>query len=313
MQRVQFLSGTQMRGSQFGISPNNQFGRLISRRSKGTLASEEEVAHFRALAPTWWDTNGSQRILHLMNLGRLDFIQRTMRGTIKVSDPDTFVPGFNYKDFLPNHVSMNIKNELDSEIATGLMEKKLKLLDIGCGGGILAESMARLSYIDHVTGIDLTPEVIAVAKEHAKLDPIVTMKVDYQLEALENIKGQYDIITCFEMLEHVDIPSEILKHAWSNLKPNGILFISTINRDFVSWFTTIFMGEKVLKIVPDGTHNLNKYINASEIEEWFQENEPRNHEVLDIKGTMYLPTKGWVEHNYTEVGNYFMAIKKLNR
>lgn len=283
----------------------------ICSRKKSTLASQDEISHFQELAPSWWDTNGPQRILHLMNNGRMDFIQRIMRQSIKVSDPDTYIPGFNYREFLPPHVSKNIDHELNLEVDAQLATKKLNVLDIGCGGGILSEAVARLPNVEHVTGIDLTEECIEIAQLHASGDPALKGKVHYELKALEDVEGVYDMVTCFEMLEHVDVPSEILRHAWMKLKPNGVLFLSTINRDLVSWFTTIFMGEHVLKIVPTGTHHLNKYIKSGEILEWFQQKEPHTHQVLETKGTMYLPLKGWVEHDCTDLGNYFMALKKL--
>lgn len=292
-----------------GLWRNNY--RYLTIRQKSTLASKDEISHFKELAPSWWDVNGPQRILHLMNNGRMDFIQRIMRQRVKVTNPDTYIPGFNYQEFFPVSVSRNIQHELDLEIDSRIQAQKLRALDIGCGGGILSESLARLPYVEHVTGIDLTEECIQVAKEHALRDPQLLHKLAYELKSLEEVKTEFDIVTCFEMLEHVDIPSEILRHAWLRLKPNGVLFLSTINRDIVSWFATIFMGEYVLGIVPKGTHNLNKYINAAEIADWFKNNEPHTHQILETKGTSYLPFKGWVEHSCSDVGNYFMAIRKL--
>lgn len=281
-------------------------------RFKSTSTSDDEISHFQELAPTWWDVNGPQRILHLMNNARMDFVQNTIRKSVRVEGPETYIPGFDQSQFLPPYVARNIDHELNIEIDKNLLENKLSVLDIGCGGGILSESLARLSNVEHVTGIDLTAECVEIAKNHALCDPALENKLDYEFKNLEDVEGTYDIVTCFEMLEHVDVPSEILRHAWLKLKPNGILFLSTINRDFVSWFTTIFMGEYVLNIVPKGTHHLSKYIKATEIHEWFQNNEAGKHKILDTKGTMYLPLKGWVEHECSDVGNYFMAIKKTS-
>ncbi|GAV52275.1 hypothetical protein ZYGR_0AG02660 [Zygosaccharomyces rouxii] len=283
-----------------------------SLRFKTTSASEDEIGHFQELAPTWWDANGSQRILHLMNNTRLDFIQRIIRQNVKVDAPDTYIPGFQYKAFFPQRVSQEIEDDLELKINKKLEDVKFNILDIGCGGGILAECLARLPITRHVTGVDLTPDVIKVAREHSAKDPALKGKLDYRLQALEEVEDKYDMITCFEMLEHVDVPAEILRHAWMRLKPQGILFLSTINRDLISWFTTIFMAESVLKVVPAGTHHLSKYIKSSEIKEWFQENEPRTHKILDTKGVMYRPFNGWTEHDCPDIGNYFMAIKKLD-
>lgn len=279
-------------------------------RFKTTSASKDEVDHFQELAPTWWDVNGAQRILHLMNNSRVDFIQRIVKQSVKVQDPDTYIPGFQHGDFFPQQVSKGIEDDLEVKISNKLENCRFDVLDIGCGGGILAECLARLPITRHVTGVDLTPDVIKIAREHAAKDPALNGKLEYRLQALEEVDGKYDLVTCFEMLEHVDVPAEILKHAWMRLKPQGILFLSTINRDLVSWFTTIFMGEYVLKVVPIGTHHLNKYIKSSEIKEWFRENEPHVHEILDTKGVMYRPFNGWAEHDCADIGNYFMAIKK---
>lgn len=279
--------------------------------AKTTYTTEDEISHFKDLAPSWWDTDGSQRILHKMNLARLDFIQRNLRNSIKIKNPDVFIPGYNYKEFFPTGVSNQVKKEWNHNVDIELNKRLLNVLDIGCGGGILAESMGRLPFVNKVIGIDLTEDCITVAKQHAKLDPILEGKVEYRLEALEDVKGSYDVITCFEMLEHVDRPDEILRSAWDRLKPDGILFLSTINRDLISWFTTIFIAEKVVGLVPNGTHHLKKFINSSEVMEWFQKKKPKRFQIIDLKGTMYIPTQGWVEHNCTDIGNYFMAVKKL--
>lgn len=290
-----------------------KLAKLNQSRFKTTAASKDEMEHFKQLAPSWWDTNGSQRILHKMNLGRLDFIRNTLNKTVQVKNPNIFMPGYNYKEFMPESISHTIENEWNQSLSQELIKKQFKVLDIGCGGGILAESMARQPFVKNVLGIDLTPECITVAKEHAKQDPALDGKIEYKEITLEDVKGKdFDIITCFEMLEHVDKPGDILEHAWRRLKPEGVMFISTINRDLVSWFTTIFMGEDILRIVPRGTHHLSKYINATEIEEWFQTKHSRDHKLLNLKGTMYIPTQGWVEHNCTGIGNYFMAVKKLH-
>lgn len=275
-----------------------------------TSTSQDEIRHFTELAPTWWDVRGSQRILHKMNLARMDFIQKTLQDQCKAG-PDTYVPGFNYKTHLPEQISSAIEDELVQDIRGQLNKQKYRVLDIGCGGGILAESMARLPFVSAVDGIDLTPECIGVARIHAEKDPALKGKLDYQNMPLDEVTKTYDIVTCLEMLEHVDQPSEILRHAWSRLEKGGVLFLSTINRDPISWFTTIFMGEQVLQVVPRGTHSLSKYINSEEILQWFKDECPAQHEILDCKGTMYLPFTGWINHDCNGIGNYFMAVKKL--
>lgn len=285
-----------------------------------TGATSDEVSHFKDLAPTWWDVNGSQAILHRMNLSRLDFIQRTLRNSIPLTsgkpveegkEEDIYVPGFNYKEFFPEQVTEAVRDDINDSVNAHLKNMKLTVLDVGCGGGILSESLGRLPFIKHVTGIDLTPECITVAKGHSQLDPMLKGKISYQLKSLESTKGKFDMITCFEMLEHVDQPMEILNHSWKRLNEDGILFLSTINKSLVSWFTTIFVAEDILRLVPRGTHHVNKFVNAKDILRWFQNNRMGEFELLDLKGVMYIPTKGWCEHNCSDVGNYFMAIRKI--
>ncbi|CCF57133.1 hypothetical protein KAFR_0C01400 [Kazachstania africana CBS 2517] len=279
-------------------------------RSKVTDATPDEILHFQQLAPTWWDTNGSQRVLHMMNVARLHFIRRVLNKQITIKDSDTYIPGFDYKQFFPYDVSHAVEEEWDDKVREQLDNLALNVLDVGCGGGILAESMGRMPFVNHVQGIDLTEDVIKVAKEHARLDPNLNGKVSYDTLAVEDVKGKYDIVTCFEMLEHVDRPGDILKHVWSRLKPEGVLFLSTINREPISWLVNIFVAENILKMVPKGTHHISKFVNSSEILEWFEKRQRHKFKVLDLKGSAFVPTRGWVEHDYPRIGNYFMAIKK---
>lgn len=291
--------------------------RFLSRciHSKKTLTSESELAHFNELASTWWDSNGSQRILHKMNLLRMDFINETINKNIKlnkkeVEDDEVYVPGYSL-DLLPDVIKKQILKEQELKRQEVLKSQgKWKSLDIGCGGGLLTESLARLPQIESVKAIDLSENVLNVAKAHAALDPSIKDKITYELKAIEDIPKdeQFDIVTMMEMLEHVDSPNEVLLASLKHVKPGGWLFISTINRDLISWFTTIFMGEHVLKIVPLGTHTLSKYINESELQEWF-ETKPE-FEVIESKGSLYLPFTGWIFSPTTQIGNYFMAIRR---
>lgn len=293
---------------QLGIAPTAKYFYST------TGSSQEEISHFKDLSTDWWNTNGSQRILHKMNLARIDFMRNNLNKLMTIKDQqekDIFIPGYNFKDFLPSGISSIIEQDLNKEIQRMLNEKQYSVLDIGCGGGILAESLARLPFIKHVTGIDLTPECIDVAQKHASQDPSLDNKIGYRSCELATVEDRYDIVTCYEMLEHVDDPYEILRQAWKRLNPQGILFLSTINRDFVSWFTTIFVAEYLTKLVPQGTHTYNKFVKSSEVVDWFQQRQPRKHKILDLKGTMYVPSKGWVNHDCPSVGNYFMAIQKL--
>lgn len=284
-----------------------------------TGATSDELKHFAELADSWWDVEGPQRILHKMNLLRMDFIQRmlktnwpTVPNSNYVPEPvNGFVPGYSL-DLLPSQeLKSEVTNRINAHDNKLFTEPSFEVLDVGCGGGIVAECLARQSFTKRVRGIDLSSDVLAFAEKHRKTDPVLMKKLDYRLIELEKLKQyneQYDMITMFEMLEHVPYPSEVLKEALDILKPGGLMFMSTINRTMVSYFTTIFMGEDVLKVVPKGTHTLSKYINEAELREWF---ENRNDcDVLASEGCLYIPAYGWKSTGPVQMGNYLMAVRK---
>ncbi|CAH2352199.1 ubiquinone biosynthesis O-methyltransferase, mitochondrial [[Candida] railenensis] len=285
---------------------------------KDTAITEDEMSHFNALASSWWDVDGPQRILHKMNLLRMDFIHTTIREHLQLNEPNTpvedeiYVPAYGL-ELLPKPIRNRIISEQENKRDEILGKSKLKALDVGCGGGILTESLARLSFIHSVKGIDLSSDVLQAAKVHQLKDPQLT-KLQYELKAIEDLPSnqQYDIITMFEMLEHVTYPAKVLEEALSRVKVGGWVFISTINRDFVSWFTTILMGEHLLNIVPVGTHTLDKYINQTEIKDWIESDSDRSekYKVVRAEGCIYLPAYGWKFTENPNVGNYFMAIQR---
>ena len=198
-------------------------------------------------------------------------------------------------------------------------EKKLHYLDIGCGGGIFAESAARMAHTASVTAIDPTPEVITVAQRHQRLDPILLQqgRLSYKNIAIEDLphhhssqqQNGYDIITVFEVLEHITQPTPFLAQALQHLKPGGWLIGSTIARTNTSWFTTKLMAEDVLGIVPRGTHDWKQYIQPRELSEWARvQNELEGWEV---RGVVYVPGLGWkVVEGSEGWGNYFFGVRK---
>lgn len=192
----------------------------------------------------------------------------------------------------------------------------LKYLDIGCGGGIFAESAARLLNTSSVTAIDPSTTILAVAKAHAAKDPnlVGTGKLEYRNTTVEGLdkseEGQFDVVTCFEVVEHVDDPSQFLDHCGKFVKPGGWLVLSTIARTWTSWFTTNLVAEDILGIVPKGTHDWRKYINEEEMRAHFAKRKewasPR------VMGVVYVPGLGWKEVPGSEkVGNYFFAVRKV--
>ncbi len=151
------------------------------------------------------------------------------------------------------------------EYSNGLFGKHV--LDIGCGGGILSESMAKEGAF--VTGIDIASEPIKVAQLHALKNNI---KITYIQETVENYAKNnnktYDIITCMETLEHIPNPESIVQSCAKLVKKDGHVFFSTINRNKKSWLLAIIVAEYILKMVPRGTHNLKKFIRPSELLSW---------------------------------------------
>ena len=160
-----------------------------------------------------------------------------------------------------------------------------KVLDIGCGGGILSESMAK--HGANVKGIDLGEAPLAVAKIHAKEEDL---DVEYQAASAEEIAQQepnsYDIVTCMEMLEHVPDPAAIVMACATLAKPNGHVFFSTINRNPKSFLFAIVGAEYVLNLLPKGTHHYEKLIRPSELDRWARQASLHTNEII---GMTYNP------------------------
>lgn len=192
----------------------------------------------------------------------------------------------------------------------------LKYLDIGCGGGIFAESAARLTTTASVTAIDPSPEVLSIACAHAKRDPALRSKLTYTNTSIENLPvpatpaEAYDVVSVFEVLEHVSNPAQFLDRCTPFVKPGGWLVMSTIARTWMSWFTTNLMAEDILRIVPRGTHDWNKYVNEDELRAHFATTTAA-WEAPRCMGVVYVPGIGWREVRGSEkVGNYFFAVRK---
>ncbi|HIW05865.1 MAG TPA: bifunctional 2-polyprenyl-6-hydroxyphenol methylase/3-demethylubiquinol 3-O-methyltransferase UbiG [Candidatus Ignatzschineria merdigallinarum] len=158
-------------------------------------------------------------------------------------------------------------------------------LDIGCGGGIISEGLAHRHA--KVTGIDMAPNAINIAKHHAEEHHL---NIDYQVitaeEFAEDHLEKFDVITCLEMLEHVPTPSSVIKAASDMLKPGGHIFFSTINRTFKAKSLAVFAAENILRIVPKGTHDYNKFITPLELYEMC---EAYGLTVKKIQGMSYNP------------------------
>jgi 2-polyprenyl-6-hydroxyphenyl methylase/3-demethylubiquinone-9 3-methyltransferase len=178
------------------------------------------------------------------------------------------------------------------------------ILDLGCGGGILAEALAIEGA--NVTGLDLASSSIEVAKLHLYES---NLDVDYQcLDIGDYIGDKFDIISCMEMIEHVPNPEYIIKQCSNHLKPNGFLFLSTLNRNFKSYFLAVLMAEYVMNLIPKGTHDYQKFIKPSELKLMLNK---YNLNIVDIKGINYNPyTKMAKISNNVDV-NYIVCCQFL--
>jgi 2-polyprenyl-6-hydroxyphenyl methylase/3-demethylubiquinone-9 3-methyltransferase len=205
-------------------------------------------------------------------------------------------------EFKPLHAINPLRLDWISQNARGLGNKKV--LDVGCGGGILAESMAARGAI--VTGIDLAEKSLKVARLHSLETGI---KVEYRNIAAEQIAadepGQYDVVTCMEMLEHVPDPGSIIRACAALVKPGGHVMFSTINRNLKAFGYMILGAEYLLRLVPQGTHSYESFIRPSEL---IGDARRAGLEATEIRGLQYQPIgKRYSLTSDTSV-NYMVAM-----
>lgn len=202
-------------------------------------------------------------------------------------------------EFKPLHQINPLRLDFIAQHSHGLFAKKA--LDVGCGGGILAESMAGMGA--EVTGIDMARDSLEVARLHGLESGI---KVDYQLSTVEEFAqhhaGQFDLVTCLEMLEHVPDPESVVRACARLVKPGGQVFFSTLNRNLKSYLMAIVGAEYILGLVPKGTHQHSKFIKPSELMAWLDKTPLlcRHIEGLHLNplsGQYYLSTSN-VDVNY---------------
>ena len=202
------------------------------------------------------------------------------------------------------YITEKIKNHFN------IIEKKANflegysILDIGCGGGLISEPMARLGA--NVTGIDASEKNINIAKLHSNKSKL---KINYFKASPENInnKEKFDIILNLEVVEHVDNVNLYIKSCGKLLKKNGIMFTATLNRTLISYIKAIIGAEYVLRWLPIGTHDWNKFIKPEELESFLVE---EKFSTLDIKGLKFNPILSkWKRSNDLSV-NYIICSKK---
>ncbi|RVU75541.1 bifunctional 2-polyprenyl-6-hydroxyphenol methylase/3-demethylubiquinol 3-O-methyltransferase UbiG [Pantoea dispersa] len=186
-------------------------------------------------------------------------------------------------EFKPLHCINPLRLGWIAQHSHGLFGKKV--LDVGCGGGILAESMAREGA--EVTGLDMGAEPLEIARLHALESGVSVNYVQQTVEAhAASHAGQYDVVTCMEMLEHVPDPRSVVLACAQLVKPGGEVFFSTINRNPKAWLLAVFGAEYVLRMVPRGTHDVKKFIRPAELLNWVDETALRER---NMTGLHYNP------------------------
>lgn len=206
-------------------------------------------------------------------------------------------------DFKPLHVINPLRaNYIKEKIEL----KDKKELDVGCGGGLLCESLYDFGAI--VTGIDAAGPGIEVAKIHAQKN---NKNIKYFEKTAEELNTEYieyyDVVTCLEVLEHVPDPKSLIKTCVQLLKPGGLLFLSTINKNPRSWITAIVGAEYIFNLLPKGTHEFDKFIKPSSLAKYVRDAEA---ELLETKGMFYNPLTHKANLNNDLGVNYLMYARK---
>ena len=230
---------------------------------------------FDKISSEWWDKNGPMKMLHSMNVTRMLFIKERI---------------------------LNKYQKLGS--LKEILQKKL-ILDLGCGGGILSESLAEEGA--NILAIDQSKKLINEAKKRAKSKKL---KIDYQCQSIKSLKGKrakFDIILCMEVIEHVQDYRSFIKLAFECLKKDGIIIFSTINKSILSYFTTIFLAEKILKLVPSKTHDWDMYVKPEEILEVAEKFSFRLDKLKGLAAIPSLQGFKWIRINNTKA-NYIISI-----
>ena len=240
-----------------------------------TTIDKIEIEKFSKLAKDWWNPNGKFKPLHLFNPARISFI----------------------KDKLISHFTLNPNSEKPLE--------KLKILDIGCGGGLLCEPLNRLGAT--ITGIDASNNNIEVAKLHSKE---MNLNIKYIHAAPENLdlkSNTYDAVLCMEVVEHLKDVNLFIENCSKLIKKNGIMFIATINKNLKSYIFAILGAEYVLRWLPIGTHNWDKFLTPQDLEIITSRNNFIADEIVGMKFNLF--SKKWSRTNDSSV-NYISTFLK---
>ena len=236
--------------------------------------NKEEIQKFSKLADEWWDVNGKFKPLHMFNPIRIEYITDKIKQHFKIKDEEV--------NFL----------------------KGLNILDIGCGGGLISEPMARLG--GTITGIDASEKNIKVAKLHSEKNKLKINYLNKSPEQIDN-KEKFDIILNLEIVEHVDNVGLYINSCYNLLKKDGLMFTATLNRSLMSYLKAIIGAEYILRWLPIGTHDWNKFLKPEELEKLLQN---EKFSTVDVKGLEFNPfLKKWKKSDNLSV-NYIISSLK---
>ncbi len=236
--------------------------------------NKDEIEKFSKLADEWWDINGKFKPLHMFNPIRIEYILEIILTHFQINEGE------------------------------GIPLKNLKILDIGCGGGLISEPMTRLGA--SVTGIDASSKNISIAKAHARKN---NLDINYLNSVPENLKIQnkFDVILNLEVIEHVENLDLYLESCFKLLKPKGIMFTATLNRTLTSYVKAIVGAEYILRWLPIGTHDWNKFIKPEELEKKITD---LNFSIMNLTGLSFNPFfQEWKRTKDLSV-NYILVAQK---
>ena len=241
---------------------------------KNITVNKKEIDKFSKLASEWWNPNGKFKPLHKFNPVRLSYIKESI-----------------LKKFKKKIFNNSLKN--------------LRILDIGCGGGLLCEPLSRLGA--KVVGIDASEKNIKIAKTHAKES---NLKISYYCASPENFKyrEKFDVILNMEIVEHVQDINLFLKESSKFLKKNGIMFIATLNKTLKSYIFAIVGAEYVLRWLPIGTHDWNMFVKPDELVKICKKNSLSLDEILGVKYNVL--SRDWYLSRDKDV-NYLARFEKI--
>lgn len=326
--------------SSFSSSSATSYRGYSATTTTSSTVDEAELRKFSALSQHWWrtDTNGPFIALHYMNNVRVPLIRDALLQTSQQhtslssssfsTTTDTSIntstaiippPTLSTKEDndLPLPVYGTNNNKLSSPVNYSMKPLEgYRILDIGCGGGILSENLARLGA--HLTGIDAEKENITVAKYHLALDQELEKRVNYQCITIEELSRQihgthgklFDAVVCSEVIEHVVHMDQFLSSLLSVLRPGGVLMMTTLNRTVESFFSAILGAEYILRMVPAGTHEWMKFLPPDDLIARLQKLDS-SVKIERLVGLRYSPFDSkWSYSNDTRI-NYGLVARKM--